>query len=94
LQSHSFLVFLLEREKCIGYRGFDSTEPRGPKQLAKLRRRKGAEAHCDVSLKWLAVPVSAEMLNSKLLSTQAAGLKDLYFTLCDGNTQGPDMAEL
>ncbi len=33
--------------------------------------------------------VSAEMLNSKLLSKQAAGIKHLYFTLCDGNHQWP-----
>jgi hypothetical protein len=32
-------------------------------------------------LKWLAVcMVSAEMLNSRLLSTQAAGMNHLYFT--------------
>ncbi len=28
--------------------------------------------------------VSEEMLNCKLLSTQVAGIKYLYFTLCDG----------
>ncbi len=36
--------------------------------------------------KWLAVcMVSAEMLNCKLLSTRAAGMKALYFTWCGGN---------
>jgi hypothetical protein len=52
--------------------------------------------YSDRSLKWLAAfMVSAEMVNRKLLSTQAAGIKHLYFTLySDGNQQRPAMAEL
>jgi hypothetical protein len=51
--------------------------------------------YSDGSLKWLAVcMVSEEMLNFKLLSTQAAGIKYLYFTWCDWNHQRPAMAEL
>ncbi len=38
---------------------------------------------------WLAV-----MLSFKLLTTQAAGIKLLYFTWCDVNHQWPAMAEL
>ncbi len=46
-------------------------------------------------LKWLAGGmVSAEMLNCKLLSTQAAGIKHLYFKWCDRNHQWPAMAKL
>ncbi len=66
--------------------------------LPMFRWRRGARIHVlysDGSLKWLAVcMVSAEMLNCKLLSTQAAGIKHLYFTWCDGNHQWPAMAEL
>ncbi len=43
-----------------------------------------------LKLKMFAVcMVSAEMLNCKLLSTQAAGIKYLYFTWCDGNYPWP-----
>jgi hypothetical protein len=51
--------------------------------------------YCDGSLKWLVIligMVSAEMLNCKLLLARAAGMKDVYFTLCDVNHQWPDMA--
>jgi len=40
----------------------------------------------DGSSKWLEVCiVSAEMLNCKLLSPQAEGIENFYFTWCDGN---------
>jgi hypothetical protein len=59
----------------------------------KPRWRKGAGIHVlysDRSLKWLAIcMVSAEMIKCKLLSAQSAGIKDLYFTWCDGNHQWP-----
>jgi hypothetical protein len=38
--------------------------------------------------------VSAEVLNCKLLSIPAAGIKHFYFTCCDGNPNWPAMAEL
>jgi hypothetical protein len=37
--------------------------------------------------------VSAEMLNCKLLSKQAAGIKHLYFSLGDGNHHWPAMQQ-
>jgi hypothetical protein len=63
-----------------------------------LGEGEGAGIHVlyfDGSLKWLAVcsMVSAEMLICKLLSTQAAGIKHLYFTLCGINHQWPTLAE-
>jgi hypothetical protein len=51
--------------------------------------------YSDGSLKWFVVcMVSAVMLNYKLLSTQAAVIKHLNITLCDGNHQWLAMAEL
>ncbi len=51
--------------------------------LAMLRCRRRSEInilYSDGSSKWLAVGmVSVKMLNGKLLSTQAAGIKRLYF---------------
>jgi hypothetical protein len=43
---------------------------------------RGAEVlYCDGSLKWFAVHmVLAEMLSGKLLSTQVAGMKNLFFS--------------
>ncbi len=81
-------------EGTLRYKGCDSTKNGGQSLeqcpwLIVISPCLGEGERCFVlwwNLKWLAVClVWAEMLNCKLLSPQAAGIKHLYFTWCDGN---------
>jgi hypothetical protein len=83
-------------ERTIGYISCDSTEHRGQRleqwawlaSCPMLRWKRWVVGihvwYYDTGLKWLAVcmccMVSAEVLNCKLLSTQTADIKHLYFT--------------